>query len=32
MGIDKIREMGKANVIIYDVKYLFRADQVDGRL
>tara|TARA_R110001606_G_scaffold399310_1_gene584785 strand:+ start:112981 stop:114255 length:1275 start_codon:yes stop_codon:yes gene_type:complete len=32
MGIDAIRQLGKSNVIIYDVKYLFPADQVDGRL
>lgn len=32
MGIDKIRALGKTNCVIFDVKYLFPADQVDGRL
>lgn len=32
MGIDKIRALGKCNCVLYDVKYLFDADQVDGRL
>jgi len=32
MGIDAIRRLGKSNAIIYDVKYLYPADQVDGRL
>jgi len=32
MGIDKIRALGKENCVLYDVKYLFPADQVDGRL
>ena len=32
MGIEAIRKLGKANAIIYDVKYLYPADQVDGRL
>jgi len=32
MGIDTIRQFGKSNAIVYDVKYLFSADQVDGRL
>lgn len=32
MGIETIRQFGKSNAIIYDVKYLFSADQVDGRL
>lgn len=32
MGIDKIRALGKKDNILFDVKYLFRADQVDGRL
>lgn len=32
MGIDAIRKLGKSNAIIYDVKYLYPADQVDGRL
>ena len=32
MGIDKIRALGKSNCVLFDVKYLFPADQVDGRL
>lgn len=32
MGVDGIRRFGKDNHVLYDVKYLFPADQVDGRL
>lgn len=32
MGVEKIRALCKSNHVIYDVKYLFDADQVDGRL
>lgn len=32
MGIDKIRALGKEKCVIFDVKYLFPAEQVDGRL
>jgi len=32
MGIDSIRALGKSNHVLYDIKYIFRADQVDGRL
>lgn len=32
MGITGIRALGKPNAIVYDVKYLFPADQTDGRL
>lgn len=32
MGVEKIRALGKANCVLFDVKYLFPADQVDGRL
>jgi len=32
MGIEKIRTLGKANCVLFDVKYLFPANQVDGRL
>lgn len=32
MGLEKIRALCKSNYVIYDVKYLFDADQVDGRL
>lgn len=32
MGLEKIKALGKANSVIYDIKYLFPADAVDGRL
>lgn len=32
MGLEKIRSIGKPASVIYDVKYLFRPEQVDGRL
>jgi len=32
MGIDAIRGLGKAPHLIFDIKYLFPADQVDARL
>ena len=32
MGLDEIKALGKPNSIIYDIKYLFPADAVDGRL
>ena len=32
MGIDAIRKLGKKDAVVYDVKYVFPADQVDGRL
>ena len=32
LGVDKIRAMGKEKHILYDIKYLFPADSVDGRL
>ncbi len=32
MGVDKIRQFGKADNILYDVKYALPKDQVDGRL
>lgn len=32
MGIEKIRALGKTNCVLFDVKYLFPANQVDGRL
>jgi UDP-N-acetyl-D-galactosamine dehydrogenase len=32
MGQKKIREFGKDNHILYDLKYLFRADEADLRL
>jgi UDP-N-acetyl-D-galactosamine dehydrogenase len=32
LGVDKIREFGNKNHILYDIKSLFDADKVDGRL
>ncbi len=32
MGVEKIRALGKPTCVLFDVKYLFGADQVDGRL
>ena len=32
MGIAKVREFGKKEHVLYDIKYVFRADEVDGRL
>jgi UDP-N-acetyl-D-galactosamine dehydrogenase len=32
MGIARIRELGRKGHVLYDIKYLFRADEVDGRL
>ncbi len=32
MGLEKIRALGKINSVLFDVKYLFPADAVDGRL
>ena len=32
MGIAKIRELGKRNHVLYDIKYVFPAGEVDGRL
>lgn len=32
MGLQNIRALGKPDAVLYDVKYLFRAEQVDGRL
>jgi UDP-N-acetyl-D-galactosamine dehydrogenase len=32
MGIAKVRELGRKNHVLYDIKYVFRADEVDGRL
>ncbi len=31
-GIASIRKACKKNHVVYDIKYLFPADQVDGRL
>lgn len=32
MGVAQIHALGKSNHVLYDVKYLFRPEQVDGRL
>ena len=32
LGIRKIRAFGKPGHVLYDIKYLFKANQVDGRL
>jgi len=32
MGVEKIRQFGRKDAVLYDVKYLFPADQSDGRL
>jgi len=32
MGIEKVRALARKEHVLYDIKYVFRADQVDGRL
>jgi UDP-N-acetyl-D-galactosamine dehydrogenase len=32
MGIANIRALGRKDHVLYDIKYVFRADEVDGRL
>jgi UDP-N-acetyl-D-glucosamine/UDP-N-acetyl-D-galactosamine dehydrogenase len=32
MGVAEIRKLGKPDAILFDVKYIFQAHQVDGRL
>ena len=32
MGIDKIRSLGKKNCVVFDLKYLFAANQTEARL
>jgi UDP-N-acetyl-D-galactosamine dehydrogenase len=32
MGIAKVRALAKKRHVLYDIKYVFRPDQVDGRL
>jgi len=32
MGIAKVRALAKRTHVLYDIKYVFRADEVDGRL
>ena len=32
MGIDKVRALARKRHVLYDIKYVFKADEVDGRL
>ena len=32
MGVEAIRAFGKSNHVLFDIKYILMADQVDGRL
>lgn len=32
MGVEKIRRLGRENHILYDIKYILAANEVDGRL
>ncbi|MGB7737651.1 MAG: nucleotide sugar dehydrogenase, partial [Steroidobacteraceae bacterium] len=32
MGIKKVRALGKKKHVLYDIKYVFKSDEVDGRL
>jgi UDP-N-acetyl-D-galactosamine dehydrogenase len=32
LGIEKVRALGKKTHVLYDIKYVFRTDEVDGRL
>jgi len=32
MGTDAIRQLGRENHVLYDIKYILNADEVDGRL
>ncbi len=32
MGIKKVRALGKKNHVLYDIKYVFKTSEVDGRL
>jgi len=32
MGIAGVRALGRKEHVLYDIKYVFRADEVDGRL
>jgi UDP-N-acetyl-D-galactosamine dehydrogenase len=32
MGIERVRKACRKNHVVYDIKYIFAADQVDGRL
>ncbi len=32
MGLSRIKKLGRKNHVLFDIKYLFEADEVDGRL
>ena len=32
MGVDKIKKFGRKNHVLFDIKYIFSKDEVDGRL
>jgi UDP-N-acetyl-D-galactosamine dehydrogenase len=32
MGVDQVRALGKKTHVLYDIKYVFKAEEVDGRL
>lgn len=32
MGVEKLRLLGRENHILYDIKYILAANEVDGRL
>jgi UDP-N-acetyl-D-galactosamine dehydrogenase len=32
MGLARIRELARKNHVLYDIKYVFKAGEVDGRL
>jgi UDP-N-acetyl-D-galactosamine dehydrogenase len=32
MGLARIRELAKREHVLYDIKYVFKAEEVDGRL
>jgi len=32
MGVEKLRLLGKTNHVLYDIKYILQAEEVDGRL
>lgn len=32
MGVEKLRQLGRENHVLYDIKYILNANEVDGRL
>jgi len=32
MGVDALRQLGKENHVLYDIKYILKSEEVDGRL